>query len=160
MMIAMLVITEKICGWLMFTTRMTTPTTPISTAGTTGVLNRGLTLASFDPAGRLLSRAMANISRIPAACTASTQTVIATTTAQRKISPIVSPSVASTTYCSPPVDSSSAWRSGTESSAKSRMNAPIRNDAMSARRMARGALRPGLCDSSPSEDAVSKPYIT
>ncbi|CAM5504498.1 hypothetical protein SBADM41S_00775 [Streptomyces badius] len=106
MMIAMLVITEKICGSLMFTTRMTTPTTPISTAGTTGVLNRGLTRASVDPAGRLLSRAMANISRIPAACPGQPQTVIATTTAQRKISPTVSPSVASTTYWSPPGASS------------------------------------------------------
>lgn len=33
-------------------------------------------------------------------------------------------------------------------------------DAIRARRMARGALRLGSCDSSPSEDAVSKPYIT
>lgn len=31
---------------------------------------------------------------------------------------------------------------------------------MSARRMARGAFWPGLCDSSPSDEAVSKPYIT
>lgn len=160
MMIAMLVITEKICGWLTLITRMMTPTTPMTTAGTTGVWKRGLTRARTEPAGRLLSRAMANISRMPAACTASTQTVIAMTTHHRKISPMVEPRTSSTTYCRPPVDSSFAARSGTDSSAKSRIRPPMMNDATSARRMARGALRVGLWDSSPSDDAVSNPYMT
>lgn len=34
------------------------------------------------------------------------------------------------------------------------------NEAISARRIARGALRLGSTASSPSEDAVSKPYMT
>ena len=37
---------------------------------------------------------------------------------------------------------------------------PMTNDAIRARRIARGAFLRGLCDSSPSELAVSKPYIT
>ncbi|AIA07130.1 hypothetical protein DC74_6696 [Streptomyces noursei] len=36
----------------------------------------------------------------------------------------------------------------------------MRNEATSARRIARGALRAGSLDSSPSEEAVSKPYMT
>ena len=37
MMIPMLVITRKICGWLMFTTRIRIASTPVITAGTIGV---------------------------------------------------------------------------------------------------------------------------
>ncbi|AIA07129.1 hypothetical protein DC74_6695 [Streptomyces noursei] len=80
MMIAMLVITEKICGWSTLISRITIPTSPITIAGTTGVWNRGLTRASRPDAGRLLSRAIANASRMAAVCTASSQTVIAMTT--------------------------------------------------------------------------------
>ena len=36
----------------------------------------------------------------------------------------------------------------------------MRKEATSARRIARGALRPGFLDSSPSDEAVSKPYMT
>lgn len=108
----------------------------------------------------MLSRAIANASRIPAVCTASSHTVIAMTTHQSTICPIVEPRVASTTYWRPSTDSSSACRSGTESRAKSRISPPMRKDATRARRIARGALRPGSLDSSPSDEAVSKPYMT
>jgi hypothetical protein len=79
MMIATLVTAVKICGLPMFTTRMSTAATPISTAGTTGVLRLGSIFASRAPAGRALSRAIANISRIAAVCTASRQTITAMT---------------------------------------------------------------------------------
>ena len=36
----------------------------------------------------------------------------------------------------------------------------MKNDAIRARRIARGAFLRGLTDSSPSELAVSKPYMT
>ena len=103
MMIPTLVITRKICGWLMFTTRIRIASSPMSTAGTIGVFVFGSTLASRSPAGRLLSRAIANIIRIVAVCTARQQTVTAITTQIRKILPTVSPSTSRTMYCRPPM---------------------------------------------------------
>ena len=92
MMIPMLVITVKICGCRMFTTRIRNARTPMITAGTIGVLVLGWTVAIRSPAGRLLSRAIANAIRMVAVCTARQQTVMAITTQIRKILPMVSPS--------------------------------------------------------------------
>ena len=160
MMMARLVTRVKICGWPMFTTRIAIASTPITTAGSTGVPKRGLTLASLDPAGRLLSRAIANIILIPAVCTARTQTVTAMTTVHSSTVPRFLPSVCSTTYCRPSLARFSSVRSGVAINAISRISPPMTNDATRARRMARGALRRGSTVSSPSEAAVSNPYIT
>jgi hypothetical protein len=159
-MIPRLVITVKICGWLMLTTRMAIASTPVITVGMTGVFVLGEILASFSPAGKRLSRAIANIIRIAADCTARVHTVMAMTTAHRKILPTVPPNTSSTMNCRPPVEISGLLMSPTAIRAKSRISPPITNDAMSARRIALGALRRGSRDSSPSELAVSKPYIT
>src|SRR3712207_8769683 len=59
--------------------RMLMDRTPVTTAGTTGVLRLGSTFASRRLNGRLLSRAIANIIRIVAVCTARQQTVMAIT---------------------------------------------------------------------------------
>jgi hypothetical protein len=160
MMIPMLVITVKICGCWMFTTRIRRARMPISTAGTTGVLRFGSTFASRSPAGRLLSRAIANIIRIVAVCTARQQTVTAIATQIKKILPIVLPSTSSTTNCSPPAAMSGELMSLTARIANSRMRPPRMNEATTARKIAFGAVRRGSRVSSPRELAVSKPYIT
>ena len=160
MMIPMLVITVKICGWRMFTTRISSARTPMSTAGTIGVLVFGWTFASRSPAGRLLSRAIANIIRIVAVCTARQQTVIAIATLIRKIFPTVLPNTSRTTNCSPPAAISGELMSLTARIANSRIMPPSRNEATTARMIAFGAVRRGSMVSSPSELAVSKPYMT
>jgi hypothetical protein len=48
----------------------------------------------------------------------------------------------------------------TDRIANSRIRPPSRKDAMTARMIATGAVRLGSFVSSPSELAVSKPYIT
>src|SRR5918997_1343289 len=105
MMIAMLVRTVKICGWRMLISRIPMDRTPVTTAGTTGVLRLGWTFASRVLNGRPLSRAIAYTMRIVAVWTA-------------------------------------------------------RQHAVTARTMAFGAVSRGSIVSSPSELAVSKPYIT
>ena len=91
MMIPIEVITTKICGWRMFTTRIAIASTPTMIDGMIGVRVFGCTRARCVPAGRLLSRAIANIIRIVAVWTARQQTVMAITTHHRKMSPIVPP---------------------------------------------------------------------
>ena len=161
MMIAMLVITVKICGCRMFTTRIRIARTPVITAGTIGVLVLGWIVAIRSPPGRLLSRAIAKAIRMVAVCTARQQTVIAITTQARKILPIVSPSTSRITYCRPPNSAiSGELMLVTDMIANSRISPPRMNEAMTARMMASGAVRRGSLVSSPSELAVSKPYIT
>ena len=63
-------------------------------------------------------------------------------------------------YCRPPVLMSGDVMSVTAIIASSRIRPPMMNEAISARRIARGAFLRGLTDSSPSELAVSNPYIT
>ena len=63
-------------------------------------------------------------------------------------------------YCRPPVLMFSSVMSVTAIIANSRIRPPMMNEAISARRIARGAFLRGLRDSSPSEAAVSKPYMT
>ena len=72
------------------------------------------------------------------------------------------PSTCSSTSCPPPDFSPSAGsaRSGAARMTNSRISPPITNDAMTARRIAVGAVRRGSTVSSPSELAVSKPYMT
>ena len=156
----MLVTTVKICGCRMLTTRIASARIPMMTAGSTGVWNRGWTLASRDAAGRLLSRAIAKASRIAAVCTARAQTVTAISTHHSIALPAVEPSTSRTTYCRPSVVNCSPVRLETLISASSRMSPPRANEATRARRIARGALREGSRDSSPSDAAVSKPYMT
>ena len=161
MMIPMLVITVKICGWRMFTTRMITASTPVMTAGTIGVLVFGWTVAMRSPAGRLLSRAMAKAMRIVAVCTARQQTVTAITTQIRKIFPMVSPKTSRMMYCRPPNSPiCGALMLPTAIIANRMISPPRMNEAFTARRIASGAVRRGSLVSSPSELAVSKPYIT
>ncbi len=103
MMIAIEVSTVKIFGWPMLMTRMTTASTPMVIAGTIGVCVFGLTVASFSPNGSALSRAIANVSRIAAVCTASVHTVTAITMQIRKTVPSGPHITCSTMYCRPPV---------------------------------------------------------
>ena len=98
--------------------------------------------------------------RIAAVCTARLQTVIAITTHHRKMSPIVPPRTSSTMNCRPPTPISGLLMSPTAIIANSRIAPPRKNEATSARRIARGAFLRGLSDSSPSELAVSNPYMT
>ena len=159
MMIAMLVITEKICGWLTLMSRMAIATRPMMTAGSTGVWKRGLTLASREAAGRLLSRAIANASRMPAVCTASSHTVIAMTTHQSTICPMVEPSVESTTYCRP--STAVPWvQIGHGEQGEEEDQTADEEGRDQGPQDGAGALRPGSLDSSPSDEAVSKPYMT
>ena len=131
-------------------------------AGTTGVLRFGSILANTAPAGRALSLAIANISRIAAVCTASAHTVTATMAQMRNTVPTPPPSACSTISCSPPalVPSLGSFRFGAARMPNSRISPPMTKEAMTARRMAGGAVRLGSTVSSPSELAVSKPYIT
>jgi hypothetical protein len=158
----MLVMVVKICGWRMLTSRMLIDSTPISTAGTTGVFRRGSTRASRAAKGRLLSRAIANIIRMVAVCTARQHTVMATTMHTRNALPSPFPAAWSSTYCSPPVaeDSCGSPRSSTDIRPNSRISPPSTKDAVTARRTARGAVRRASMVSSPIELAVSKPYMT
>ncbi len=117
-------------------------------------------MASFEDAGRLLSRAIANASRTAAVCTASAQTVTAISTHHSIALPAVEPSTSSTMYWRPSVESCSPLRLDTLISASRRIRPPRTNEATIARMIARGALRVGSRDSSPSEAAVSKPYMT
>ncbi len=134
----------------------------MSTAGTTGVRRVGCTFASRDAKGRLLSRAIANIIRMVAVCTARQHTVIATTIEARKTLPSSGPAACRSTCCSPPLLEASCGsaRSSTAISPKSRISPPSTNDATTARTIARGAVRRGSTVSSPSELAVSNPYMT
>src|SRR3712207_2105766 len=61
----------------MLSRRMMMDRTPMTTAGTTGVLRLGSTFDSRELNGRLLSRAIANIMRIVAVWTARQHTVMA-----------------------------------------------------------------------------------
>ena len=160
MMIPIEVITTKICGWRMLTSRIAIASTPTMTAGMIGVFVFGCTRARVSPAGRLLSRAIANIMRIVAVCTARQQTVIAITTDHRKMSPIVLPRTSRMMNCRPPTPISGLLMLVTDIIANSRIRPPMMNEAISARRIARGAFWRGLSDSSPSELAVSNPYMT
>lgn len=123
-------------------------------------MKRGLTRAISEDPGRLLSRDIAKASRIAAVCTASAHTVTAISTHHSIALPAVGPSTSSTMYCRPSVDSFCPFRLETLISASSSTRPPRTNEATIARMMARGALREGSRDSSPSEAAVSKPYIT
>ena len=128
--------------------------------GMIGVRVFGCTRARCVPAGRLLSRAIANIIRIVAVWTARQQTVMAITTHHRKMSPTVSPRTSRMMNWRPPTPISGLLMSVTDIIANSRIAPPRKNEATSARRIARGAFLRGLSDSSPSELAVSKPYMT
>ena len=163
MTIPMLVMTVKICGWSMLTTRMRIARKPDEDRRDDRRLRDGMDAREVPPAGRLLSRAMANVIRIVAVCTARQQTVTAITTQIRKILPTVLPRTSRTTYCRPPGTAwpiSGALMFGTDISANSRMSPPMMNDAMTARRIAFGAVLRGSRVSSPSELAVSNPYMT
>lgn len=162
MMIATLVTAVKTSGTPTFATRMRIATTPTTIAGTTGVLCFGSIRASTDPAGSALSRAIANISRIAAVCTASRQTITAMLMVIRKIRPIVPPATSSSTSCPPPslLPRRGSARSGAARMMPSRISPPSTNEAITARRIAAGAVRRGSTVSSPSELAVSKPYMT
>ena len=63
-------------------------------------------------------------------------------------------------YCRPPVLISGELMFVTAIIASRMIRPPMMNEAISARRIARGAFLRGLSDSSPSELAVSNPYIT
>lgn len=86
--------------------------------------------------------------------------MIATNTTNKKIRPIAGPSASVSRYCRPIVPSSGARMLPTAISANRMINPPSTNDATSARRIALGALRCGSTDSSPSDAAVSNPYMT
>ena len=125
MMIAIDVSTVKIFGWPMLITRISAAITPMTTAGTIGVWVFGLTRASFSPNGSALSRAIAKVSRIAAVCTASVQTVTATTMQTRKTLPSGPHITCSTMYCRPPLLSPifGSFRSGADITANTRMRA-------------------------------------
>ncbi|MCY1556137.1 hypothetical protein D9M68_928620 [compost metagenome] len=131
-------------------------------AATVGVLRTGSTLLSCRLKGRLLSRAMANIMRMAAAWTARVQTTTATTMQARKALPKGPPRTESTMCCRPPsaAPTLGSVRSGAARMPKSRMSPPSTNEAVTARRIALGAVRLGSLVSSPRELAVSKPYMT
>jgi hypothetical protein len=97
-----------------------------------------------------------------AVCTASEHTVTATTMQTTKTLPSGPHITCSTMYCRPPELSPifGSSRLGADMTANTRIAPPITNDARIARRMAFGAVRRGSTVSSPSELAVSKPYIT
>ncbi len=84
----------------------------------------------------------------------------AITTQIRKILPTVLPSTSRITYCNPPTPISAELMSLTARIANSRISPPRMNEAITARMIASGAVRRGSIVSSPSELAVSKPYIT
>ena len=63
-------------------------------------------------------------------------------------------------YCRPFSPIAGSARSGAARMANSRISPPMMNDAITARRIAEGAVRRGSTVSSPSELAVSKPYMT
>ena len=118
-------------------------------------------MARCSPAGRLLSRAIANAIRIVAVWTARQQTVTAITTQIRKIFPTVSPKTSRMTNWSPPNSPiSGALMFPTAIIANRMIRPPRTKEAITARRIAIGAVRRGSFVSSPSELAVSKPYIT
>ena len=131
-------------------------------AGMIGVCVFGFTLASFSPNGSALSRAIANDSRMAAVCTASVHTVTATTMQTRKILPSGPHITCSTMYCRPPLLSPicGSSRLGADITANTRIAPPMTNEARIALKIAFGAVRRGSTVSSPSELAVSKPYIT
>ena len=162
MITATLVTAVKTSGVPRLTARTSSAPRPMAIAGATGALRRGSILDSVAPAGSALSRAMANISRAPAACTANAQTVIATTMQTRNALPSGPPSACSTISCRPPEASPSAGsdRSGAARMATRRIRPPMTKEAVTARRIAVGPVRRGSSVSSPSELAVSKPYIT
>ena len=160
MMIPMLVITVKICGCRMFTTRIRSARKPMMTAGTIGVLVFGCTFASRSPAGRLLSRAIANIIRIVAVWTARQQTVMAIATQIRKIFPTVLAEHVEDDELQPARGDLGGVDVAHGEDREQQDQPPRRNEAITARRIAIGAVRRGSIVSSPSELAVSKPYIT
>ena len=141
---------------------MSAAITPISTAGRMGVCVSGFTSASFSANGSALSRAMAKLRRMAAVWTASAHTVTATTMQTRKILPRGPHMTCSTMYCRPPLllPICGSARLGTAITANTRIAPPMTKDARIARRIARGAVRLGSSVSSPSELAVSKPYMT
>ena len=108
-----------------------------------------------------MSRAIAKAMRIVAVWTARQQTVTAITTQIRKILPTVSPKTSRMMYCRPPNSPiCGALMLPTAIIANRMISPPRMNEAITARRIASGAVRRGSWVSSPSELAVSKPYIT
>lgn len=105
---------------------------------------------------------MAKVNRIAAVWTASVHTVTATTMQTRNTLPSGPHMTCSTMYCRPPLLSPilGSFKSGADITANTRIAPPMTKDARMARRMALGAVRLGSTVSSPSELAVSKPYIT
>ena len=96
MMIATEVSTKN-ARWLpTFRTSSKIVTTPMTSEGTSGVLDLPCTLAMADANGSLPSRPMVKIIRIPPACTARLHTVIAISESIRNTLPIGPPSVALT----------------------------------------------------------------
>ena len=162
MMIAIEVSTVKIFGWPMLITRMIAAMMPIDDRGDDRRLGLRVDRASFSPNGSALSRAIAKVSRIAAVCTASVHTVTATTMQIRKILPSGPHITCSTMYCRPPLLSPicGSSRFGRRHHREHQDAPPITNEARIARKIAFGAVRRGSTVSSPSELAVSKPYIT
>ena len=90
-------VSTKNARWLP-TFRVSSPmvSAPMTTEGTSGVLDVPYTRAMAEANGSLLSRPIVKIIRIPPVCTARLQMVIAISESIRKTSPTVPPSVALT----------------------------------------------------------------
>ena len=97
-----------------------------------------------------------------AVCTASEHTLTAITMQIRNILPNGPHITCSTMYCRPPLLLAicGSLRLGADNIANTRIEPPMTKEARMARRIARGAVRRGSTVSSPSELAVSNPYIT
>ena len=162
MMIPMLVITVKICGWRMFTTRIRIASTPVITAGTIGVLVFGWTVAIRSPRGQVVVARHGK--GHPDRCGVHRQAADGHRDhhAHRKTLPTVSPEHVEDDELQP------AGRladlrgidvgHGHHREQQDQPAEEERGDERAHDRPRR--VRRGSCDSSPSELAVSKPYMT
>ena len=148
-------------GLAMLSARMAIAMAPTSTAGITGTRRVPDTDASLSPAGRLLSRPMANRIRTDIAWMARQQTKMASAQSQRKTSPQKSPSTSLVISARPPAPRPAGYSVSLTAIVPNRISRkPMVPAVASACRIARGARLRGSSVSSAREPAESKPYIT
>ena len=145
----------------MFTTRIRIASRPLITAGTIGVFVFGWTFASRSPAGRLLSRAIANDHPDRRGVHGEAADGHRDHHADQEDLPDrVAEHVEDDELEAAELADLGALMLATDIIANSRISPPRMNEAITARMIASGAVLRGSWVSSPSELAVSKPYIT
>ena len=161
MMMPMLVTTVKICGWWMLTTRIASASTPMITAGSTGVWKRGLTRASSEDGGQVVvpghREHQPDRRRVDGQRADGDRDQRRTTASP---CPTVGPSRRARRTAGRPCDSCFALQAGDAHQREEQDQAADEEGGDDRPQDGARRVAARVMDSSPSEDAVSKPYMT